>query len=109
MVFSGIYPFIDYEHGGSAEGYITALDRLIGLVNDSTKIIPGHGPLCYKKYLVEFRGMLSAITSQVRLMKDSGSSLDDVIGAKPSAKFDERFGGFIKPDDFVTLVYKSLK
>ena len=109
VVFSGIYPFIDYDHGGAAEGYVAALNRLIDLVNDSTKIIPGHGPLCDKDYLIEFRNMISTITGRVKAMKDSGSSLEEIVAAKPSAEFDERFGGFIKPDDFVTLVYKSLK
>ena len=109
VVFNGRYPIIDYGHGGSAEGYVAALDRLINFVNDDTKIIPGHGNLCDRKYLEDFRGMMSDVTKQVKMMKDNGTSLDEIMAAKPTLKYDERFAGSMKPDDFVGLVYNSLK
>jgi hypothetical protein len=40
---------------------------------------------------------------------DEGKTLEEITAAKPTADFDESFKGFISGDDFVGLVYKSLK
>jgi len=109
IVFSGMYPFIDHERNGSAEGMIRVVGHLIETVDDSTKIIPGHGPLCGKQYLQEYHNMLSTITGRVKTMRDEGKNLEEIIATKPSAEFDASFKGFISGDDFVGLVYKSLK
>lgn len=109
VVFYGRYPFIDYERDGSAEGYVSAIDRLLMVVDDNTKIIPGHGDLCGKQGLLEFQSMMSTVTGRVKSMMEEGKSLDEIVAAKPTADFDEEYGGSISPDDFVGLVYKSLK
>lgn len=43
------FPFIDQGAGGSIDGMIRAIERLIAIANDQTKIIPGHGALSTKK------------------------------------------------------------
>ena len=43
--FNGMYPFIDVSTGGSINGMIAAVDRVLAIADDRTKIIPGHGPL----------------------------------------------------------------
>jgi glyoxylase-like metal-dependent hydrolase (beta-lactamase superfamily II) len=109
VVTVGRYPFIDYQRGGSAEGYIAAVRKLIDTVDDNTKIIPGHGPLCDRKYLGQFHDMLAAVTGRIKGMKDTGSALEEIVASKPTAEFDANYAGSVKPDDFVTLVYKNLK
>lgn len=109
VVTVGRYPFIDYNRGGSADGYIAVLGKLINMVNDSTKIIPGHGDLCDRQYLRDFQNMFKAVTSRIKAMKDSGSPLEEIVASKPTAEFDSKYEGSVKPDDFVMLVYKSLK
>ncbi|MBT6275263.1 MAG: hypothetical protein HOI95_14140 [Chromatiales bacterium] len=64
--FNGFYPFIDVEHGGTLRGVIKAADTLLSLANDSTKIIPGHGPPGHgpmgdKAALLAYRTMLSQV------------------------------------------------
>jgi len=104
-----MYPFIDHERDGSAEGMVRVIGRLLGTIDDSTRIIPGHGPLCGKQYLREYHNMLSTITSRVKMMRDEGKTLEEIVAIKPSADFDEKFSGFIDGDGFTGLVYKSLK
>jgi len=109
VVFNGRYPIIDFERDGSAEGYTAALQKLIDVVDDDTKIIPGHGPLCGKQHLIDFRNMMSTVTGRVKAMKDAGKTLEEVVAAKPSAEFDEEYKGSVEPNGFIWMVYKSLK
>jgi len=43
------YPNIDFANGGNINGMIAATDNYIKLVNDKTKVVPGHGPLTDKR------------------------------------------------------------
>jgi glyoxylase-like metal-dependent hydrolase (beta-lactamase superfamily II) len=43
LVFAGMYPFIDIDSGGSVAGVIAAVDRMLALADDGTRVIPGHG------------------------------------------------------------------
>lgn len=108
--FNGIYPFIDLSSGGSFEGVIAAADKVLGLVDPGTKIIPGHGPVGDKAALQAFRDMLVAVRDLVKPMVKAGKTLDEVKAAQPTKAFDEKWGqGFMKPDVWLGIVYQSLK
>lgn len=49
--FNGFFPFIDTDHGGTVKGAIAATDAMLALADESTRIIPGHGPLAGKSEL----------------------------------------------------------
>ena len=107
--WNGIYPFIDYSTGGSIDGMIQASDRNLKVVSDDTIIIPGHGPVGDKTALSEFRDMLVEIRHNVAELKKQGRSLDETMAAKPTAKYDAKFGQFlITPAFFTTLVYSGV-
>ena len=53
--------------------------------------------------------MLVAVRDAVAAMKKQGKSLGEVVAAKPTKKFDEKYGGFvITPDHFATLAYRGV-
>jgi cyclase len=107
--FNGLYPVIDVSSGGSIDGMIAADDRILKLVNDETKIIPGHGPLGDKAKLKEFRDMLAGVSANVKKLVAKKMTKDQVIAAKPTAAWDEAFAkGGRKPDGFVGVVYDDL-
>jgi cyclase len=109
IYFAGIYPFIDYGTGGSIRGFIAAVDRVLKLTDDDTKIIPGHGPLSNKRELKNYRDMLAKVSGRIAKMIKSGKQLQQVIAAKPTSEFDVVWGkGFLKPEQFVEVVYTSL-
>jgi cyclase len=109
LFFNGLYPFIDVGNGGGIEGMIAAADRLLAEAKDTTKIIPGHGPLATKADLKAFRDMLAGVRDAVKRLVAAGKTLEQATAAKPTAAFDAKWGGgFIKPDRFVWLVYKDL-
>ena len=107
--FAGRYPFIDRSSGGSIDGLIAAADAALELSDAETRIMPGHGPLSARADLEAYRTVLSTVRDRVRAMIAEGMSADEVVGAAPSAEWDETWGGgFIGPENFLRAVYDSL-
>ena len=109
VFFSGRFPFIDVYTGGSLAGVIAACDMALELVDDATKIIPGHGPLSDRADLVAYRSMLQKVHDTVAPMISRGESLEEIQAAKPLAPLvDEWGGGFINAEQFLGLVYQGM-
>ena len=107
--FNGVYPFIDYSTGGSIDGMIHAANRNLQITTRDTMIIPGHGPVGNKAQLAGYRDVLVYSRDAVATLKKQGKSLDEVVAAKPLAKYDDKWGaGFVKPEMFVGLVYQGV-
>ena len=107
--FNGTYPFLDTSTGGNINGTISASNKILALVDSTTKIVPGHGPLGDKVALTKYRDVLVAVRDRVQKQKAAGKILEEVIAAKPTSDFDETWGkGFTTPDRFVTTVYNTL-
>jgi glyoxylase-like metal-dependent hydrolase (beta-lactamase superfamily II) len=107
--FNGAYPFIDVDSAGSFDGYIEAGERVIALADDDTRIIPGHGPLASKADLEEWIGILKTIRGRFQSLIDQGLSADEVVAAGVTSEWDATMGaGFMSPEDFTRLAYRSL-
>jgi cyclase len=109
LYFEGLYPFIGIYSGGSINGMVKVISQILPMIDDNTKVVPGHGPLSNKAQLQEYLSMLTAIRDNVsRLMKE-GKTMEEVVAAKPTQAFDEKWGnGFLSPDRFAGLVYMDL-
>ena len=77
-------PFIDRSNGGSLDGMIDALWNIATLINDETKIIPGHGQVSTRQDLLEFRTMLSTIRSRLTAAKAEGLDFAEFIETEPA-------------------------
>ena len=107
--WNGHYPFIDYSTGGSINGMIRAAEENVDYVTDKTIVIPGHGPTGGRKELTEFRDLLRSVRDAVAALKAQGRSADEVVAAKPTAKYDAKWGDFfIGPEVFTRLVYAGV-
>ena len=107
--FSGMYPFIDGNSGGSNDGYIKAIDQVLALADDKTVIIPGHGPISNKQELTAWRDMLKTIIDHTRAMVGENASLQQVQASMPTRAFDEKYGGgFINNETFVKMLYQNM-
>jgi glyoxylase-like metal-dependent hydrolase (beta-lactamase superfamily II) len=107
--FNDIYPFVDYNSGGSIDGMISAATRNLELAGPDTIVVPGHGKSGKREDLVEYREMVMDVHSKVAEMKGKGLSQEDVIAATPTARYDQRWGhGFIPPDLFVAHIYRGV-
>lgn len=109
VFFNGSYPFIDVSSGGSPLGMLAAFDRVLALIGDKTKIIPGHGPLADKAALQRTRDMLATVSKRIGDQRRAGQTDEQIRASKPTADYDAAWGqGFIKPEQFVQLVLNGL-
>ncbi len=107
---TGRYPNIDFANGGNIKGMIEACDRFLRLVDDQTRIVPGHGFLATKAALVSYRAMLVDARDRMAKLIADGKSEADVIAAKPFADYDQKLGvNDQASQNFIRVVYHSLK
>ena len=79
------------------------------MINDSTKVIPGHGPLSSRADLARYRDVLVAVRDRVKQLIAQKKTVDEIVAAKPLADFDATWGtGFITPEVLLRTVYTSL-
>jgi glyoxylase-like metal-dependent hydrolase (beta-lactamase superfamily II) len=112
---SDVYPPIDVERGGSIDGEIDALDKIVDMsvtefmAQGGTMIIPGHGWISDASDVGYYRDMMMVIRDRVQDMIKKGMTLEQVKTAKPTMDYDPEFGR--QPGataKFVEAVYRSL-
>lgn len=105
--FNGMLPFIDLDSGGSIDGLLRALDEALGIANDRTVIIPGHGPVATRADLVAYRDMLRRLRGEVAGAIAAGRSLDQIKALRLADRHG-RDTDFISPDAFIETLSRSL-
>ena len=109
VYFNGIYPFIDTSSGGSIAGIIQAVEQVLALAGDDTKIIPGHGALSNRAELEVYRQMLVDVQAKTEEAIAQRLTLEEFIASDPTAEYDDSLGqGFLSPEQFQTIVYNDL-
>ncbi len=105
------YPFMDLSTGGSIDGLISSLKSIISIINNDTKVVAGHSGISNQTKVKDYANMLIDVRSLISSMIKEGKSLDEIIQSKPTAQYDTTYRdySFIKPKDFVTNIYESLK
>lgn len=109
--FKGRYPYIDLNSGGSVVGYINAVKLGLEAINDSTKIIPGHGSLSTKAEYEAFLKMLEILKDNIQKEINDGKTEEDVAKNENLTKTydDLNYGtGFINSERIRRTFYKSL-
>jgi cyclase len=96
--------------GGSLDGMIATYDRLLPMLDDAVKVVPGRGPVGTKKDLVEYREVMVTLRDRITGLIKAGKTLREAIAAKPTRDFDARWAnGPIRPDQLVEEIYADLK
>ena len=101
------FPYIDRDVGGSATGLRDNIGALLKLIDDETKIIPGHGPLATKGDLEAFYSIVADSISIVRTSKEQGKSLDEIQQPGLPKRFDGVVG-FMPAGLWIQFVFDSL-
>lgn len=115
-VYSNVgFPVFDRSRGGSYDGIIEALTRLLHVAiaghagEGGTLVVPGHGRIADEADLVEYRDMLLIIRDRVRHLLEEGKSLNETIAARPAFEYETRYGdGHWTTDVFVEEVYRDM-
>jgi cyclase len=96
--------------GGSLDGMIAAYDKLLPMLDDKVKVVPGRGPVGTKGDLIEYREVMVKLRDRIAQIIKDGRTLDQAIAAKPTKDFDARWAnGPIRPDQLVEEIYADLK
>jgi len=91
--FTGGFPFIDGNTGGTLDGMILAHEKVLPTIDDKTILIRGHGPLGNKAELQSYHDMLVVVRDRIAKLVKAGRSQDDVVAARPTKEFEEKYGG----------------
>ena len=109
IFFNGLFPVIDLGSGGSVHGYLDAMKDIQALVDDKTRIIPGHGEIATKADLAKQIAMLDGAIKAVEARIKAGDSLQKTIAKKPLKPWTGFAWSFISEDSFTTTLYNGLK
>jgi glyoxylase-like metal-dependent hydrolase (beta-lactamase superfamily II) len=112
------YPFIDVQKGGSIQGVIDGLNRILDLAvaeyrgQGGTWVIPSRGRLSDTADVASYRNMVTMMRDRLKDMIKKGMTLEQVKAARPTMDFDGRYGstsGAWTTDMFVEAAYRSLQ
>ena len=99
------YPYIDVSSGGSVNGFVSTLDKILLLIDDNTKVIPGHGELATKADVKKVRDAVADIRDQVAAALKKGKKMEDIPALGITDKYDADLGkGFVKGKDFALMI-----
>ena len=101
------YPFIDVSSGGSIDGIINFLSKSLTKLKPGAIILPGHGEIATIQDVEDTIIMLKTVRGRILKMINEGKSLQEVIDAKPTKDFDEKYPDWL--GNFVNRAYTSLK
>ena len=109
-IFSNhVYPIIDLASGGSIDGLILSVDRILAQTDEQTKIVPGHGPVATRADLQAYRDMLVQVRQRIQALITAGKTMAEAVAAAPTKDFDAKWGsGYVTPDVFTKIVFSSL-
>jgi glyoxylase-like metal-dependent hydrolase (beta-lactamase superfamily II) len=117
LMFTDHYPIIDVDRGGTINGIVDGLNRVLDMaipefrLEGGTMMVPGHGRLVDSGDVAYYRDMLTIVRDRVEGMVKKGMTLAQVRAAKPTADYDPVYGannGAWTTDQFVEAVYKTL-
>ena len=111
------YPVIDVKQGGSINGVVEGLNRILRYciaefrTEGGTLVIPGHGRLSDSADVAYYRDMVTILRDRISAMVGRGLTLEQVKAAKPTADYEPRYGATSGPwttDQFIEAAYVSL-
>ncbi len=112
-----LYPVIDPKRGGTINGEIDALNQVIDIMvpregeEGGTYVIPGHGRLCDRAEIANYRDMVTIIRDRIEDLVKKGKTVDQVKAAKPTMDYDGVYGADSGPwttEMFIEAVYNDL-
>jgi glyoxylase-like metal-dependent hydrolase (beta-lactamase superfamily II) len=108
LFFESRFPYIDLNSGGSLAGYIENLQHLLMKIDDDAPIIPGHGSLTNKAGLQSSLSMILGTAAEVRLAKQNGQTLEQILKSGLDEKWSEWSWNFITEEKWIRTLYQEL-
>jgi len=109
LFFSGRFPYIDLDSGGTVQGYIDAQAAIMESLPDDVKIIPGHGPLSTLEDLQKTHAMIVDSADLVRTALAAGKTAEDMQREGLLGAYADAWSwSFIDADRFIETLARSL-
>jgi glyoxylase-like metal-dependent hydrolase (beta-lactamase superfamily II) len=102
------FPFIDVDSGGSIDGMIDAVEKVIVQLPPDVKVIPGHGPISSLDDMRVYVKMLKETREVVHHALDQGQTFDQMKQAHILDPWKKYSGDFISEDAYLETLYNSL-
>jgi glyoxylase-like metal-dependent hydrolase (beta-lactamase superfamily II) len=103
------YPNIDRANGGTLNGMLDALGRVVGLAGPNTKIIPGHGPTVDRMAVMAHRDMIITVRNRVQQMVRQGKNAQEILAANPTSDYDSKVEqAAMTKERFINQLYAEL-
>jgi glyoxylase-like metal-dependent hydrolase (beta-lactamase superfamily II) len=110
------YPQFDPEQGGSIEGILDGLNRILEIAipgenqEGGTAVIPGHGRISDETDVANYRDMVTIIRDRIAASIVAGKTLEQVQAERPTRDYDGIYTGLGggSPEQFVAAVYRDL-
>lgn len=108
LLFYDHFPFVDLEHGGSVDGLLAGLDKVLERVPPEAKVIAGHfGPAVTMKDVRQFRSVIAETVDLVRSRIDEGASLEELKQAGLPEKYSDWSWRFITTESWIETIYRD--
>ena len=117
VISTASFPSFAVDQGGSVNGLIAALNRVLDITvaetraQGGTMVVPGHGRIYDETDVAEYRDMLTIIRDRIEAAIDNGDSLADVRRSRPALDYSGIFGaaaGTWTTDAFIEAIYREL-
>jgi cyclase len=102
------FPFIDIDSGGSIQGMIAAIEKVIPQLPPDVKVIPGHGGLSTLDDVRAYLVMLKGTTAAVQKALDAGKTLEQMKQEKIFEPWSSFSASLINQNTFIETIYNSL-
>lgn len=87
---------------------IAAVEALVDVINDHTKVVPGHGPVSNRQGLRDYQKMLTTARDRIAALIEEGKTLEEIVAADPTAGLYRRGRLWLSPKLFILTVYVDL-
>ncbi len=109
LLFSGWFPYIDLDNGGTVNGFIAAMQSMVDVAGPDTQVIAGHGPMSTEADLEASIAMLTEGRARVAALVEAGHSYGEVLAAEPLADFHEDWNWrFITTERMIWTFYRDI-
>lgn len=107
--FNGFFPFVDVGSNGSVRGVARNVDKVLAIIDETTVVVPGHGPISNKQELRAFRDMLNGTADEIEAMRAQKLDLEAIQEKGLSEQWDSWGGGFLNEATWIKIVFDSLE
>lgn len=109
VFFNHRFPYIDHAGGGSLSGLLANAEKLIGLIDNDTLLVPGHHKPGNKADLQLFYDTVTRTEREIRALIEAGQSIDDILAAKPFADLYQSWGtNFMTPERYIRILHSDI-